>query len=260
MSPSVGRPERSTIVTRLATAGCIAPEAEADELLRAAPDRPTLERWIEGRERGVPLPWLTGTTMFASRRVVVEPGVYVPRPQSEELARRAASHLLRRAGRAADLCTGSGAIAAHLCAEVPVAAVAAVDLDERAVRCARRNGVPTVLGDMGASLRERSFDVVTCVAPYVPTEELPVLHADVRRHEPPRALDGGEDGLTLVRCAIADAARILMPGGWLLTEIGGDQEPTVTAVLEAAGFDRIRPWHDDDGDLRGIEARRATAG
>ena len=254
--PAVGLSDRSTIVARLSAAGCVAADAEAGELLRAAPDGPTLERWIEGRERGVPLPWLTGSTIFAGRRVLVEPGVYVPRRQSEELARRAVARLAAHPGRAADLCAGSGAIAAHLRAEVPSAGVVAVDVDERAVRNARRNGVPAVVGDMGAPLRDRSFDVVTCVAPYVPTDELAYLPADVRRHEPITALDGGCDGLVIVRRAIDDAARILTSGGWFETEIGGDQQPAVTTLLVAAGFDHVSAWHDDDGDLRGIEARR----
>jgi release factor glutamine methyltransferase len=254
-SPRIGLPDRSTIVARLAAAGCIAADAEADELLREMPDAPTLERWIEGRERGVPLPWLIGSTTFAGRRVVIEPGVYVPRLHSEQLAGRAAGHLARHPGRAADLCAGSGAIAAHLRAEVPSAVVVTVDVDERAVRNARRNGVPSVVGDMGAPLCDGSFRVVVCVAPYVPTDELAYLPADVRRHEPLIALDGGDDGLDLVRRAIDDAARILAPGGWFLTEIGGGQESAVTAVLDTAGFDRVSAWHDGDGDLRGIEGR-----
>jgi release factor glutamine methyltransferase len=253
--------DRPNVVVRLAAAGCVAPDAEADELLRAVPDGPTLERWIEGRERGVPLAWLTGSTTFAGRRVVIDQGVYVPRPQTEELARRAARHLALEAGSsgaAADLCAGSGAIASHLRSEVPLAAVVAIDLDMRAVRCSRRNGVASVVGDMGTSLRDRSIDVVTCVAPYVPTGELAFLPADVRRHEPPLALDGGGDGLDLVRRAIDDAARVLTPGGWFLTEIGGDQERAVTTRLVGIGFDDINSWHDADGELRGVEARRPT--
>ena len=258
MIPAVGPHDRCTIIARLRAAGCLAPAEEADELLRPTPDAPTLERWIDGREHGVPLPWLTGSALFAGRRIVIEPGVYVPRPQTEELARRAAARLAESAGAAADLCTGSGAIAAHLRAELPASDVFAVDLDVRAVRCARRNGVVSIVGNMGAALRDRSVDVVTCVAPYVPTGELAFLPADVRRHEPPIALDGGGDGLDLVRRAIDDAARVVTPGGWFLTEIGGDQERAVTTRLVAVGFDDITPWHDEDGELRGVEARRMT--
>ena len=158
----------------------------------------TLERWVQRREQGEPLAWITGTTTFAGLTVKVDPGVYVPRFHSEELAQRAA-RLLGPHGRAVDLCTGAGAIAAYLLHAVPSANVVGVDVDERAVACARRNGVPTVRADLDGGLRAATFDVVTAVAPYVPTGDLRLLPADVQRYEPPLALDGGADGLDLVR-------------------------------------------------------------
>src|SRR5437588_12916240 len=110
-------------------------------------------------------------------------------------------------------------------AVVPDAAVVGTELDERAARCARRNGVPTVVGDLGSPLRgDGTFDVVTAVAPYVPTVDITLLPRDVQRYEPRRALDGGADGLTLVRRVVADAARLLRPGGWLVLELGGTQD------------------------------------
>ena len=104
-------------------------------------------------------------------------------------------------------------MASHLAASHPGAAVVAVDIDPRAVACARRNGVSAVRGDLGTPLRAASFDVVTAVAPYVPTGSLRLLPADVQRHEPTRALDGGVDGLGVVARVIGDAARLLHPGG-----------------------------------------------
>jgi release factor glutamine methyltransferase len=95
------------------------------------------------------------------------------------------------------------------------------------------------------------------VAPYVPTAELRLLPADVQRHEPRLALDGGADGLDLVRRVIAAAADLLRSGGWLLVEVGGDQDAALTPTLTATGFDVVIPWWDDDGDLRGIASRRA---
>jgi release factor glutamine methyltransferase len=130
----------------------------------------------------------------------------------------------------------------------------AVDIDPRAVACARRNGVAAVRGDLGTALRARSFDVVTAVAPYVPTGSLRLLPADVQRHEPTQALDGGADGLGVVARVIDDAARLLRPGGALLLEVGGDQGDAVAALLGTAGFALVDPWHDDDGDLRGVHA------
>ena len=239
---------------RLAAAGCIAADHEAAVLVGAAAgDRERLEGMVRRREAGEPFAWIAGGVMFCGRPMAVDQGVFVPRPQTEELARRAAT-LLPEHGRAVDLCTGSGAVAAHLGVTVAGATVVAVDIDPRAVACARRNGVAAVCGDLGAPLRDASFDVVTAVAPYVPTGSLRLLPADVQRHEPVRALDGGHDGLRVVARLIDDAARLLQPGGSLLLEVGGDQEEAVAALLASAPFVRVAPWHDEVGDLRGVHA------
>lgn len=216
--------------------------------------------WIRRREQGEPPAWITGTSRFCGRTLHLTPGVYVPRVHSETLARRAAT-LLPEHGRAVDLCTGAGAIATHLMAAVPTAAVVGVDLDRRAASCAHRNGVPTMLADLGDALRaDASIDVVTAVAPYVPTSGLRLLPADVQRYEPHLALDGGADGLDLVRRVIAAAGRLLRPGGWLLVEVGGDQDETLAPTLAAAGFAAITPWRDDDDDLRGLAGRATGRG
>ena len=99
------------------------------------------------------------------------------------------------------------------------------------------------------------FDVVTAVAPYVPTDALRLLPTDVQRHEPRLALDGGDDGLDLVRHVVGAAGAVLRRRGWLLVEVGGDQDARLAPTLDAAGFDLVTPWHDDDGDLRGLAAR-----
>ncbi|HWC11956.1 MAG TPA: hypothetical protein VG455_12115, partial [Acidimicrobiales bacterium] len=110
------------VVDRLLAAGCVAAEEEAAALRGAAPDEATLEVWVRRREQGEPLAWVTGSLQFCGRSLRVDPGVYVPRVHSEELARRAAA-LLPAEGRAVDLCTGTGAVAAHLSAGVPTANV-----------------------------------------------------------------------------------------------------------------------------------------
>jgi release factor glutamine methyltransferase len=192
---------------------------------------------------------------FCGQPLHLAPGVYVPRLHTEELARRAAA-LLPDHGRAIDLCTGAGAVAAHLSTLVPTATVIGIDVDPRAAACARRNRVAIVVADLDAPLRRQErFDVVTAVAPYVPTTELRVLPADVQRYEPRHALDGGVDGLQLVRRVIAAATTLLRPGGWLLLEVGADQDRALTPTFAANGFDRVTPWWDDEGDLRGIASR-----
>ncbi len=254
----VSRAAATDVVDRLVAAGCVAAEEEADELLGAAPDLATLDTWLRRRERGEPLAWITGTLEFCSRTLYVDRGVYVPRIQSEELAWRGCAVLPER-GRAVDLCTGAGGIAAHLSAQVPTATVFGTDIDVRAARCARRNGVLALVGDLDRPLRaEREFDLVTAVAPYVPTGELRLLPPDVQRFEPRAALDGGEDGLDLVRRIVAAAGRLLRPGGWLLIELGGAQDTALTRALATSGFAPAEPWHDEYGDLRGLASRIAA--
>ena len=247
------------VVDRLTAAGCVAAEEEAADYVAAAPDAATLEAWLHRREQGEPPAWITGTTVFCGRTLHAAPGVYVPRAQTEELAERAAARL-PPTGRAVDLCTGCGAVAAHLRAEVPTASVVGVDLDPRAAACARRNGVAAVVGDLGALPLGvgLGLDLVTAVAPYVPTGDLGLLPADVQRYEPRLALDGGSDGLDLVRRVVGAAGRLLRPGGWLLAEVGGAQDERLAPALAAGGFVDVAVWRDEDGDLRGIAARRST--
>jgi release factor glutamine methyltransferase len=240
---------------RLAAAGCLAPDEEAAELWAGAPDQATLAAWLSRREQGEPLAWIVGTTTFCGRRLRVDRGVYVPRSQSEDLARRAVG-LLAPGGRAVDLCTGTGAVAAHLLHEVPGARLLGVDLDRRALACARANGVPTLRGDLGSALCSGAFDLVTAVAPYVPTGALAYLPADVLRYEPIEALDGGDDGLAVVRRVVADAQRLLVPGGWLLIELGGEQDELLAPTLGQRGFGAAVVWADEEGDRRGLAAPR----
>jgi len=245
----------TAVIDRLVAAGCVAAEEEAVELVGAAPDDGTLNSWVFRREQGEPLAWITGTMEFCGNTIHVDPGVYVPRQQSEELARRATHLLAAAGGRAADLFTGSGAIAVHLSEQVRGSTVVGVDVDERAVACARRNGVNAVRGDLGEALGPDAFDVVTAVAPYVPTAELKSLPRDVQHYEPRRALDGGSDGLDLVRRTVAEAGRILRRDGWLLLELGADQDQKVIPMLVADLFGCISTWCDEDGDLRGLAAQ-----
>ncbi|HEV3352710.1 MAG TPA: HemK/PrmC family methyltransferase [Acidimicrobiales bacterium] len=232
----------------------MAAEEEADDLLASTSDASALEARLRRRESGEPLAWVTGRTRFCGHVIAVAPGVYVPRPHTEALARRAAA-VLPTDGRALDLCTGSGAVAVHLMRERPLAHVVGVDIDERAAMCARSNGVPSVAGDAGAPPIRGPVDVVTMVAPYVPTRELRHLAADVQRYEPRVALAGGADGLDVVRRAILTCAPLLRPGGWFLTELGGDQDDALAPTLVTSGFETVATWRDDDGDLRGVTCR-----
>ena len=247
--------DRRSVVRRLAAAGCVAADEEADELMAGAPDGDALEGWVRRREQGEPLAWITGSLVFCGRVIRVDPGVYVPRIQSQELARRAGVLLAADRARALDVCTGAGAVAVHLMAAAPRAQVIGVDIDMRSARCARRNGVAAVVGDLGQAFGSGMFDVVTAVAPYVPSGDMRLLPADVQRYEPRRALDGGDDGLDVVRRVVASAARLLRRGGWLVIELGADQDATLAGALAGSGFDATETWLDEDGDLRGLAAR-----
>jgi release factor glutamine methyltransferase len=246
-------------VTRtLIEAGCIAASAEADELIRAAAgDTDVLNDLVSRRTNGEPLAWLTSWVTFCGIEVFVAPGVYVPRPQTEPLARRAAT-LLPPEGVGIDLCTGAGSIAAVLAAAVPTARVLATDLDENAARCARRNGVEVFEGFLDDPLPrefERRVDVGAAVVPYVPTDSIRLLPRDVRAFEPQLALDGGADGMDLLAEVARRSPRWLRPGGWLLLELGGDQAEPMGRLLLELRFEGLDVMVDEDGDPRAICAR-----
>jgi release factor glutamine methyltransferase len=236
----------------------VAAEDEAAELAEAAHgDGALLAALLARRLTGEPLAWVTGATTFCGRRLRIAGGVYVPRWQSEVVAERAAT-VLGPSGRAVDLGTGSGAIARVLMDRRPGAAVVGVDRDPVAAACARRNGVPTVVADLVAALSPAwrgTLDVLVAVLPYVPTAALGSLPREAR-HEPPGALDGGDDGLAVVRRVIDEAPRWLTGGGRLLLELGGDQPQSVAGDLAAAGLELVDVLVDPDGDPRGVEARR----
>jgi release factor glutamine methyltransferase len=249
--------ERPALIAELARGGFVAAEEEADELLaRAAGDGELLAELLGRRLTGEPLAWITGTVRFCGLQIRVDPGVYVPRWQSEALARRAAARLPAD-GTAVDLCTGAGAIAATLLAGAPAARVLATDVDERAVRCARANGVEAARGDLFEPLPtglQGAVDVVVAVVPYVPTSELTLLQRDTFTFESTLAYDGGADGADLLRRVIAGAPRLLRAGGALLLELGDDQAERLGPELARHRFLDVAVLRDEDRDVRGIEA------
>ncbi|HEX4244617.1 MAG TPA: methyltransferase [Acidimicrobiales bacterium] len=188
--------------------------------------------------------------------VLVHPGVYVPRWQTEPLARRAAERLPAN-GTAIDLCTGAGAIAKTVATARPEARVVASDLDGEAIACAVANGIDAYCGDLFAPLPnglEGRTDVVVGVVPYVPTSALPLLPRDTFTFESPLSYDGGADGIEILRRVLSDSRPFLRPGAALLLELGGDQAVAIDADLGRLGFVDTTVLVDDEGDVRGIEA------
>jgi release factor glutamine methyltransferase len=283
MSPATATPAGEAVarVTReLAAAGCVSAAAEARWLVEEAADPRALRAMVARRVAGEPLQYVVGWAPFGRLRLRVGHGVFVPRPETEGLADRAAAHL-RAAGPlrihrgtpsgfpgplrpiAVDLCTGSGAIACFLAAEVPGARVVATELDPAALAWARPNadryGVELLAGDLDAPLPAElagRVDVLCANVPYVPSGAIPTLPRDVRDHEPRLALDGGPDGLDVLRRVAARAGHWLTPGGVLLCEIGDDQGEAATALLAEAGLAEVTVLPDLVGRDRIVEGRR----
>ncbi|WEP00428.1 putative protein N(5)-glutamine methyltransferase [Streptomyces sp. FXJ1.172] len=223
-------------------AGCVFAEDEAELILATARDAAEVASMVDRRAAGLPLEQVLGWARFHGLRVRVEPGVFVPRRRSEFLVDQALAQA-PDASVVVDLCCGSGALGAALAAALDGAEVHAADIDPAAVRCARRNLAPfggrahegDLYGALPAALRGR-VGVLVANVPYVPTAEVPLLPAEARDHEPLAALDGGADGLDVLRRVAAGAPEWLAPGGRLLTETSERQAPAALRALADAGL------------------------
>jgi release factor glutamine methyltransferase len=258
--PTAGRELLAWATRELAAAGCVSARAEATWLLDESSDPEGLRAMVARRVAGEPLQYVIGWAPFGPLRLRVGPGVFVPRPETEGLAARAAA---LRPRVAVDLCTGSGAIACYLAAEVPGARVLATELDPGALAWARANagrfGVELLAGDLDEPLPAElagSVDVLCANLPYVPSAAIATLPRDVRDHEPRLALDGGPDGLDMLRRLAPRAGRWLAPGGTLLCEIGEDQAQAAMALLSAAGLAEVAVHPDLVGRDRIVEGVR----
>jgi release factor glutamine methyltransferase len=249
-----------TVFAQLSRAGFVAAAEEAAELIACSGGSAELLRAMLARRlTGEPLAWITGNVLFCGLEIHVDVGVYVPRWQSEPLARRALERL-PETGVAVDVCTGAGAIAKVLALNRLRARVLACDVDERAVACATANGLEAYRGDLFASLPpglEGKLDVVVGVVPYVPHPALGLLAHDTFVFESPLAYDGGPEGTDVLLRVVTDSSHLLRRGGALLLELGGDQATVIESALVTVGFVDVRAHIDEDGDLRSIEATLA---
>ena len=224
-------------------------EDEAELLIAAADTPHDLEAMVDRRVAGLPLEQVIGWAEFCGLRIAVEPGVFVPRRRTEFLVQQAAA-LAKPAAVVVDLCCGAGAIAAALAELIPHTEVHAADIDPAAVRCARRNVPgPVYQGDLfeplPAALKGR-VAILAANVPYVPAAEIPLLPAEARTHEPLVALNGGADGLDILRRVAAEAPRWLAPGGYLLIETSEQQAPHAAAAFAASG---LPAWVASSADL-----------
>ncbi|HEY5988995.1 MAG TPA: putative protein N(5)-glutamine methyltransferase [Streptosporangiaceae bacterium] len=236
------------MVTKLRAAGCVFAEDEARLLVSTAATSADLAAMVDRRAAGLPLEHVLGWAEFCGLRIAVDPGVFVPRTRTEFLVRQAASLALagrRPAGSRAvvvDLCCGSGAVGAALVAALAGAELHAVDIDPAAARCARRNVAAVghvyegdLFEPLPATLRSR-VDVLVANVPYVPTEEVGLLPPEARMHEPRSALDGGADGLDLLRRVVAEAPFWLIPGGHVLVETSERQARRAVDAVARSGL------------------------
>ncbi|MGW2280560.1 putative protein N(5)-glutamine methyltransferase [Streptomyces sp. NPDC001770] len=254
-----------TIVTALRSAGCVFAEDEAELILSTAASPAEAAAMVRRRAEGLPLEHVLGWAGFHGLRVAVDSGVFVPRRRSEFLVDQAAATLGDTTGHGAgnriapnpvvpvvvDLCCGSGALGAALAQVLGRVELHACDIEPAAVRCARRNldGVGQVHeGDLFAALptglRGR-IDVLLANVPYVPTGDVPLLPAEARDHEPLVALDGGDDGLDVMRRVVAAAPGWLAPGGSLLMETSERQADNALATVRDGGLDARTATSDE---------------
>jgi release factor glutamine methyltransferase len=227
------------VVARLRAAGSVFAEDEARLLMTTARTPDELSAMVERRAAGLPLEQVLGWAEFCGLRIAVDPGVFVPRRRTEFLVQQAAA-LAGPGDIVVDLCCGAGAIGAALAAAAGRAEVHAVDIDPAAVRCARRN-VPghVYQGDLYRQLPARlqgRVGLITANVPYVPTGEIGFLPPEARAYEPLVALDGGPDGLDVLRRVAAGAPDWLAPGGHLLIETSERQARSAETAFAASGL------------------------
>jgi release factor glutamine methyltransferase len=237
-------PAHAALVERLRTAGCVFAEDEADLMLATATAPDELERMVQQRVGGVPLEQILGWAEFAGLRIAVAPGVFVPRRRTELMLSQALM-MAPPQPVVVELCCGSAALALALAYTLPQVELYASDIDPAAVRCARGNlaGIPGLAGVLQGDLYEAlpdslagRVDLLLANAPYVPSGSIHLMPPEARLYEPRLALDGGLDGLDILRRIVAGAKRWLAPGGRLLVETSRSQTTASVAAFERHGL------------------------
>ncbi|HEY6561456.1 MAG TPA: peptide chain release factor N(5)-glutamine methyltransferase [Polyangiaceae bacterium] len=223
---------------------------------------------IRRRRAGEPVAYILGEREFFGLPIHVDARVLIPRPDTEILVEAALTRTAERCmyGRALDLCTGSGCVAIAFAKARPTWRITALDVSAAALGVAQSNalragsiwGVRFVQGDLFAGLAAAErFELITANPPYVPSAEVDGLDPGIRDFEPRLALDGGEDGLTLVRRILEEAPGRLVPKGLLAMEIGAGQSGRVRELFAGAGLVEIELHRDYGGHERVVSGRKA---
>jgi release factor glutamine methyltransferase len=231
------------------------------------PAEPEVARIRAGLTRlgsGEPVQYVLGTADFMREHLVIDRRVLIPRPETEQLVEKVleTTELGALSSPAiADVGTGSGCIALALARAWPAARIWAVDRSPEAIEVASDNirragavGVLPTVGDLLSSFQPDTFDAVIGNLPYIPSAECETLPRNVRDFEPRSALDGGADGLDLIRRLVEEARGVLRPGGWLFLEIGTGQGEAVRGIL--SGYEAVEIFQDYAGHERMVRARR----
>lgn len=234
--------DEARIVLRLRAAGCVFAEDEARLLVSASASAEQLEVMVSRRVTGLPLEQILGWAKFCGLRILIDPDVFVPRQRTEFLVREAA-RLAHRGAVALDLCCGSGALGVAFSSLIEGVELYAADIEPASVACTRRNVLPIggqvfegdLFDPLPASLRGR-VDILLCNVPYVPTAAIETMPPEARDHEPRVTLDGGDDGLDMLRRVAAQAPDWLAPSGRLLVEMSEEQAPLVAEIFLDAGM------------------------
>ncbi len=222
------------------------------------------KQWVRAGERLLahePLQYVLGETEFYGRLFAADARALIPRPETEELvARTLKEEALRRIPRPriADIGTGSGCVAVTLALERPDAIVFATDRFTPALALARKNarryGVEGRIvwrkTDLLDGFSQASLEAIVANLPYIPSRDIAKLERQIRDYEPRPALDGGPDGLALIRRLVAQAPQVLTRPAWVFLEIAEDQGTAVQALLEKAGFHAIEIARDLGGHPR----------
>jgi release factor glutamine methyltransferase len=223
---------------------------------------------IKRRRAREPIAYILGGREFYGHWFHVDSRVLIPRPDTETLVDVALVRTRDRSmfGDALDLCTGSGCVAIAFAKRRPTWRVSGTDLSEGAVQLARENalrlgavlGVRFVAGDLSQAFGpDERFDLVTANPPYVPSADVDALEAGIRDYEPRLALDGGQDGMAVVRRIVEESRSRLRPGGVLALEVHYDQAVRVSEILQRAGFVDVERTKDYGGHERVVSARFA---
>ncbi|HET6423733.1 MAG TPA: peptide chain release factor N(5)-glutamine methyltransferase, partial [Planctomycetaceae bacterium] len=193
--------------------------------------------------------------------------VLIPRPETETLVMEALGVVKPLPeSNVLDLCTGSGCVAIAIAKNAPTARLTATDISPGAIAIATENAtrhqvsqrVAFFTGDLFAALPEDSvFDVIVSNPPYIPSAEIATLDADVQQYEPRLALDGGNDGLDVIRRIFTDAKSRLKPGGWLMFEFTPEQAAAVLALAQSSGYSDATIVKDTAQQPRFLRARRS---